>query len=225
MKKLLIIGLLGKRIAFSAILMLMMIALVSMVSAAPPFLETEVDFAQGAVIVGPEIDTFGLNETFTYHFGVFNKNTGVILDNTLCNCTYGIFSTNPYVVYDNGNISPAGDGYTINSTTGNVAGDYNMGVKCNDGTIGAYSLYALSLSEETTFGFWKPVEDWTFPIIYLVLTIILLIFAISYESSLMGVLGSVMLIMAYFIVGATSPILFTPLLIVGFLLAFKFATL
>jgi len=34
-----------------------------------------------------------------------------------------------------------------------------------------------------------------------------------------------MLIMAYFIVGATSPVLFAPMLIVGFLLAFRFATI
>jgi membrane-bound ClpP family serine protease len=104
-------------------------------------------------------------------------------------------------------------------------GTHDVRVYCYNETVGGSTTFSFDVAEKTAFGIWKPVDNWTFPIIYLVLTILLLILAFAYESQMMGVLGSIMLIMAYFIIGATSPILFAPVLIVGFLLAFKFATL
>jgi len=95
-------------------------------------------------------------------------------------------------------------------------------------TEGGFKTFGFVVEEPAprVLGFeWKTPTNWTFPIIFFALTFILLGVAFAYESSILGVLGSIMLIFSYFLVGAASPILLTPLLIVGFLLAFKFATL
>jgi len=154
-----------------------------------------------------------VNENLSFEYHTFDEN-GYMIAPSLC--TWNLYQDD--VLYEDG------EDAILNVPLD--YGNYQLNIYCEDNATGGFATFDdISRDRETRFGLWKPVEDWTFPGIYLLLTIILLALAFSYESSLLGVLGSVMLIMSYFIVGATSPILFTPLLIVGFLLAFKFATL
>jgi len=219
MKKLLLIGI------------LLMIALVSMVSAAPPQ-ELFADAGYTLEVIAGE--THPYNTTYPVHLHLYDTEIGISIDNLTATCEYHLYNGADYFTHlDKGVLDYDAPDFEKYIDAGNftTAGEYSLLVWCEaiDNSKGGFKQIYFDVEEEEidigVFGLWKPVEDWTFPIIYLVLTIILLIFAISYESSLMGVLGSVMLIFAYFLVGATSPILFTPLLIVGFLLAFKFATL
>lgn len=137
----------------------------------------------------------------------------------------------PYVYDESGLLINAPCNYKLNNvvisnnTQMNTTGDFKLDVWCVTNISGGHYTDNFIVSKETTFGIWAEPTDWTFPIIYLTLTFILIGFALAYGSSILGVLGSIMLIMSYFLIGATSPILFAPLLIVGFLLAFKFATL
>jgi hypothetical protein len=137
---------------------------------------------------------------------------------------------NPYVYDDTGLLVVAPCNYKLNdevigaNTLMNTTGEFTLDVWCSTNEIGGYYTDDFIVTKETKFGLWTPVEDWTFPIVYLVITFLIIMFAIAYEASIVGVLGSLMLIFSYFLVGARSPILFTPLLIIGFLLAFKFGT-
>lgn len=139
---------------------------------------------------------------------------------------------NPYVYDENGvSVTSPNCTYTLddlettNPLTNLSAGDHELRVYCHNTTAGGVATDTFEVVRVTPFGLWTEPSDWTFPIIYLVLTILLITLALLYTSSIMGVLGSLMLVFSYFMVGATAPLLFTPLLIVGLLLTFRFATL
>lgn len=156
-----------------------------------------------------ELDIVGVYDTdgnFTFDYAVYDDG---VLVNATCN-------------WEVGNLSGTG---VVNQRLPDDNYHYKMYCTHNSGnvTTGGYTSYDFTIYPSTIFGGWKPVENWTYPVIYLLLTILLILFAFTYESSLLGVLGSLMLMFSYFIIGATSPILFAPLLIVGFLLSIRFS--
>jgi len=140
-------------------------------------------------------------------------------------------SINPYVYDETGLLIEANCNYKLNNiiignnTLMNITGEFTLDVWCNTSTTGGYYTDDFIVTEETSLGLWTPVTDWTFPIIYLVITIIIILLGLIYTSSIVGVFGSVMLILSYFMIGATSPLLLAPLLIIGLLLTFKFASI
>ena len=157
---------------------------------------------------------FVADGNLTYTYITFDSN-GLLVEST---CNWELFSSGIMYAYGDGVVEiPIDDGtYTMN-----VYCDYNS-------TEGGYKSFDFVVEQNTPIIFgleWKAPTNWTFPILYFILTIIIIALALSYESSLIGVLGSIMLMFSYFLVGATSPILFTPLLIIGFLLMFRFGTM
>ena len=211
-----------KAIKIFGIMIAMLLLVVTMVSAVKP--SDPVTFAEGLTIDINDVDDQPLNTPLYLYGYVYDSATGVLVTNATCGVDlhYGIEKTEIFDITTDFQTT-----VTMNATLFNQTGIYQSDIYCEstDGLQGGFTTISFEVNEETRFGIWKPVEDWTFPAIYLIIVFILLAIALAYESQMLGVLGSVMLIMAYFLVGATSPILFTPLLIVGFLLAFKFATL
>ena len=198
---------------------IMMLMLVSMVSAVKP--ADPVVFGDGLTIDINNVD-FHVIDTPLYFYGyIYDSGSGLLVENATCEIDlhYGAAKTEIFDLETNFS-SPV----TMNASLFNVTGVYQTDVYCEEGLRGGFTTITFDVVPETRFGLWTPVEDWTFPIVYLVITFLIIMFAIAYEASIVGVLGSLMLIFSYFIVGATSPILFTPLLIIGFLLAFKFGT-
>lgn len=186
------------------------------------------DFTNGLVIEGNNFNDVVVNSNFTFNFNIFDKETGVLTDNATC--YYNLYQND---IFDDGVYSSAvtQDIFKYQITKNiNKSGSYILGIRCdnkhsNITTKGAFTKIEFDVSEVTAFGIWKEPDSWAFPIIYMVITAIIILLALVYTSSIIGVLGSVMIIFLYFLIGATSPLLFLPLLIVGLLLTFKFATL
>jgi hypothetical protein len=219
-----------KAIKIFGILAMMLLLVTTLVSAK---LSDEEKFSEGLVITLNDWDTHIVNTNLTLHSHIYDARTGVLLGIDEANCTIDIHKLTDFGyehLFEMNNLYKGE--MTLSSTLFNETGSYNFDLSCFDVDTearGGFVSIDYDVVEDDieigVFGLWKPVDNWTFPIVYLIITFILIMFAVAYESSILGVLGSIMLIMSYFIVGATSPILFTPLLIVGFLMAFKFATL
>lgn len=209
------------------IMMAMILLVTTLVSAVPP--TDPLEFSEGLTLTLDTIDEHPINTDLALYSGIYDTKTGLRQDNTtICSADILFIQDETIeIVYAEEDFTYEQNIIVINGSVFNNTGTYKAEFWCQDalGTKGGYTSETFEVAEETTFGLWKPVDDWTFPVIYLILTFILIGVALAYESALFGVLGSIMLIMSYFIVGATSPVLFAPLLIVGFLLAFKFATL
>ena len=213
------------------ILFAMMLLVITMVSAAPP---QELFASSGYTleIISDEIHEY--NNTYPVHLHLYDTEIGVPIDNITATCEYHLYDENSSFTHlDKGILDYDDPDFETYIGAGNFTtpGKYSLLIWCValDDSKGGFKQTYFVVEEEQihigVFGLWKPVEDWTFPVIYLLITILLIILALNYDSSILGVLGSIMLIFSYFLVGATSPVLFTPLLIVGFLLAFRFATL
>ena len=196
-----------KIIKIFGIILLLMIGLVSAVS------------PTGLVIDINDIDYHTLDTELILYGYIYDAGTGVIVDNATCEVLLHYDKVEIFEVETN-----FSENLHMNETLFNKTGMYQIDVYCEDAERGGFSKLVFQIVPETRFGLWTPVEDWTFPIIYLILTLVFILIGINYSAPIIGVLGSLMLIFSYFLIGATSPILFTPLLIVGFLFAFKFAT-
>ena len=198
----------------------MFLLVLTMVSAVKP--TDPIVFGEGLVIDINNVDLQPIDTPLVLYGYIYDAGSGLLVVNATCEVDlhYGLEKTEIFNVETNFS-SPL----TINSTLFNVTGIYQSDIYCEEGLRGGFTAINFEVVEETIFGFWTPVTDWTFPIIYLILTFILIGFAVVYESSIIGVLGSLMLIFSYFLIGASAPLLFTPLLIIGCLLAFKFATI
>ena len=213
------------------IILLMMLMLVTTVLGAPPQ-ELFADAGYTLEVIAGE--THPYNTTYPVHLHLYDTEVGIPIDNVTATCEYHLYDGEDYFTHlDKGTLDYDAPDFEKYIDAGNftTAGEYSLLVWCEaiDNSKGRFKQIYFDVEEEEinigALGLWKPVEDWTFPSIYLILVFIILAIAFAYESQMLGVLGSVMLIMAYFVVGATSPILFAPMLIIGFLLAFKFATL
>ena len=170
-----------------------------------------------------EFEYHEINGNLTLFHRVYNTKTGVEIVNGTCNSK--ILIKQPYELIVDESYTYDEDVTTINSTNFDTPGTYTIQWSCSDedNKNGGYLTFDFEVVENTTFGMWTPVTDWTFPIIYLVITFIIIMVGLIYTSSIIGVLGSVMLMLSYFMIGATSPLLLSPLLIIGLLLAFKFS--
>jgi len=213
------------------IMMLMMLLLVTTVIAAPP---QELFAESGYTIELISDETHEYNTSYPVHLHLYDTAIGIPIDNVTATCEYHLYDEwDSYRHLDKGILGYDDPDFEAYIGAGNFtqAGTFSLLVWCESVAEdqGGFKQIYFEVEEEQiqigAFGLWKPVTDWTFPAIYLIIVFIILAIALAYESQMLGVLGSIMLIMAYIIVGATSPILFAPLLIIGFLLAFKFATL
>ena len=213
------------------IMFAMMLLLVTTVMSAPP---QDLFATAGYTIELISGDTHEYNTSYPVHLHLYDTEIGIPIDNVTATCEYHLYDEwDSYRHLDKGTLGYDDPDFETYIDAGNFtqAGTFSLLVWCEavDNSKGGFKQIYFEVEEELVqigaLGLWKPVEDWTFPAIYLLIIVVLLALAFAYESQMLGVLGSIMLIMSYFIVGATSPILFAPLLIVGFLLAFKFATL
>jgi hypothetical protein len=162
------------------------------------------------------VGTYSTEGNFTYDYSVYYDG---LLTTPSCDWSVGNITGTGLV-----NVNLPNNDYVFNMyCTESIVGFDEHG-EVNNVTEGGYTSFSFTKASMTVFGLWKPVEDWTFPVIYLIITLLLILFAIVYESSFMGVLGSLMLVFSYFLIGATSPILFAPLLIVGVLLMVRFSS-
>lgn len=200
--------------------MMMILVLISLVTAS-------ISFENGLKLTLSEIDDVEVGENLILFTNVYDANNGLIVNDSICDSQISRITPDYEVTLLEENFPHDGSiVLTINSTDMNKTGTYKAEIWCNqNSTKGGYATQEFDVLEKTRFGFWKPIEDWTFPVIYLIITFLIMGVAFAYESQILGVFGSIMMIMAYFVIGATSPILFAPLLIIGFLLGFKFATL
>jgi hypothetical protein len=206
------------------ILSLMMLLLVGSVFAVPVQPITIV-IDNGLEITAPSFQNDVINnQNFSIHFGLFEKLNGLQVANTNATCIYVLSNENPFSIYQSGAVLTTGKRYYIDTFV-NATSDYALRIKCNTTALGGYAIYEFTSSEETNFGLWKPIEDWTFPSIYLIICFVLIMIGLIYSSSFVGIMGSIMLFLSYFIIGATAPILFVPILIIGLLLAVKFGTM
>lgn len=211
------------------IIFIMMLLMIGTVNAAAP---NPTEFSEGLVITLQDWDEHLINTNLTLHSHIYNAKTGILLAIDEANCTIDIhkLTDSGYEHWFEMNSLYKGE-MTLISTIFNETGSYSFDLSCFDVatvTMGGFRNINYEIVEpdiSTAFGLWKPVEDWTFPGIYLIITALLLMLALVYQSQIIGVFGSIMLIMAYFLIGATSPMLFAPLLIVGLLLTFKFSTI
>jgi len=217
---------------FTGLFMAFMILITIMgASAAPP---QDLFATSGYTLELISGETHTYNTSYPVHLHLYDTEIGIPIDNETASCEYHLYDENSsYTHLDKGTLDYDDPDFETYIAAGNFSqpGEFSLLVWCEaiDNSKGGFKQIFFVVEEEEisigVFGLWKPVEDWTFPVIYLLITILLIILALNYDSSILGVLGSIMLIFSYFLVGATSPVLFTPLLIVGFLLAFRFATL
>jgi len=211
-------------------LMLMMLLVVTMVSSAPP----QSLFATSGYtleIIADEIHEY--NTTYPVHLHLYDTEIGIPIDNN-ATCEYHLYSEETSFTHlDKGTLDYDAPDFETYIDAGNFtyAGKYSLLIWCvaDDNSKGGFKQIYVDVAEKEipigAFGLWKPVDDWTFPIFYFVLTAVIILLGLAYTSSIMGILGSIMLIFAYFLVGATAPLLFSPLIIIGVLLGFKFATI
>ncbi len=205
------------------ILSLMMLLLVGNVFAVPP--TNPMEFNEGLTLTLDDFDYHIVDTNLTLHSGIYDTLSGVKY--TEANCSVDILLLEPFTeIYLNENFDYDISTSTFDSGNFTETGSYKMEFWCvlPDGSKGGFTSVNFDVVENTNFGFWTPVTDWTFPIVYLIITFILIFMALIYNSSVIGVFGSIMLILSYFIIGATSPLLFAPLLIIGLLLAIKFGS-
>ena len=224
---------------FIGLFILGILLLATSVFAVPPTSE-QLEFGEGLLFVGSDIPEhhFIIGEDFTYIFRNFQQANGLEVENQTC--YFRLIRNHPLVgLIDHQNITiTTGTGEIfLNGTTDlNETGKYTMGIICNASILtatapdvfaqeGGYMQINFNVVEETTFGVWEEPDNWTFPIIFLVLSFIFIMFGLVYTSSIIGVFGSIMLILSYFVIGGTAPLLLAPLLIIGLLLAFKFGSL
>lgn len=215
----------------------LLIVMMGMMLLMAPYVASQpLEFNEGLTLTLEEFNAHGRSsnderphvkgENLTLHSGVYDAKTGVKLEDA--NCSLQIVRYEPLeTVYEKTDFAYVNDTTEIDGDVLNTTGEHKAEFWCHndDSTKGGFVATHFDVVEETAFGFWSEPDDWTFPIVYLLLTVLLIGFAFANESSLLGVLGGLMLIFSYFLIGATSPILFTPLLIVGIILTFKFASL
>jgi len=213
------------------IMMMLMLMLVTTVMSAPP---QELFAVDGYTLETISDEMHDYNTTYPVHLHLFDTAVGIPVDNVTATCEYHLYSEETsYTHLYKGTLGYDEPDFEAYIGAGNFtnAGTYSLLVWCEavDNSKGGFKQIYFDVAEEEisigAFGFWKPVENWTFPIVYLSLIALLLILAFVYQSQLVGVFASIMLIMAYFLIGATSPILFTPILIIGIFLAFRFGSI
>jgi len=176
------------------ITILMTLMMVGIVTAVSPL---EIDIK--------EFDYHTLNTNLSINPYVYNE-TGLLVNST---CNYKL---NDIVVTNEINASVF------------IIGEYTLDVWCNTSSQGGHTSNSFEVVPETRFGLWTTPDNWIVPILILVLALVFILLSLAYDGAIIGVLGSVMLILWYLAYGAASPILLTPVIIIGFLMAFKFAT-
>lgn len=161
---------------------------------------------------------YNYDENFTYMYKVFDNNGAIVS----ADCNWELY---------NGNTLYA-DGVATTFVNNNITtGDYIFNIWCNatdNGTaVGGFNTIDFTKNDVIMGTEWTcPVgKDWTFPIILILLSVIIMLIAIAYETPIFGIIGGLMFTFSYFYIGACSPLLMSPVLIVGLLLTFRLALL
>ena len=133
----------------------MMLLVVTMVSAVSPF---EPDFTGGLTIRMNDLDDHPLNTPLYLYSYIYDTTTGVLLNDSICKIDlhYGI---NLDEIYEVENITTRY--HILNETLFNRTGTYQSDIYCTsaNGLQGGFNQVQFTVSEETAFGIWKPVED------------------------------------------------------------------
>lgn len=223
----------------ATILLATFILLVTMgaVLAQPP--TNPLEFNEGLVLSSNDFDYHTKNTNKTIHFHVFDKKTGLLIPDNESECHHHLYRITPEYedLSYNGNFTVDAYGITLTIGSGNFTeeGEYGLNIRCNttqtiDGAEvekGGYSRYDFKVRDiiqTSTKGkiIWTCPVDWTFPIIYMVLTLLVIIGALAFNSDIIGILGGIMLTFSYLFIGSCSPLLLSPVLVIGLLLTLRF---
>lgn len=189
-----------------------------------------------ATAVSPSISSFtstALEDDITYKQGEqINPITiNITDDDGITDVTLTIKNPLDNIVYDNNMEYKDGIYYKEPDIILDKTGIWNIQIIATD-TNNDTNTYnnTFEVIEDTTsigsgqFELWTCPTNWTFPILYLIISAAIIIVGFNFESSIIGILGSLMLMMSYFFIGACSPVVLSPLAIIGLLLTLKFAT-
>lgn len=230
-----------KQIAFGLLSLFILFASLSNLALSQP--SNPLEFNEGLVISGSDFEYHTLGENKTVHFHVFDQKTGVLIPDEEVDCHHHLYRLEPEYenINANGNftVNAYGISLVLNDSQLDKEGLYGLNIRCNstdtiDGEEvekGGFARYDfkvreyVSTSSEGSIGriIWTCPSDWTFPVIYMVLTILVILSSMLFKAPLFGVFGGVMLIFSYLYIGACSPLLLSPLLIIGILLTIRFA--
>lgn len=229
-----------KKIAVITLAILIItITIAGIANAKPP--ENPLEFNEGLVLSGNDFDYHTINNNKTIHFHAFDQKTGNMIPDEELECHHHLFQLEPDYedISSNGNFTVSDYGITLNipGTSFDNEGTLGINIRCNttqtiDGEQvekGGYARYDFKVREyisTSTKGkmMWTCPVDWTFPILFMIITLILISVGITQQSMIFGILGSIMLLASYLYIGACSPLFLSPLLIISILLMIKFAS-
>lgn len=209
-----------------AILFLVILSLTMFSVIAQPSPSNNPEFNEGYTLTLELIPDHERASNLTIHSGVYDSATGVRINDS--NCTISIFN------YDGESVVYEKDGFihdkgplTVNETAFNETGEYKAELWCHntDDTKGGYAVEKFKVIETNKISSWSCPEkgDWTFEIIYITLSILIIIAGLVFIIPFVSVIGGVMLSLSYFMIGACNPLLLFPIVIIGLLIAYRFA--
>lgn len=217
---------------------ILIITTLAIVNADPP--SNPLEFNEGLVIDTNDFDIVQKGSNKTVHFHIFDMRTGLMIPYNESECHNHLYRIEPDYEdisgTDNFSKSDYGINLFINESDLDTKGMYGLNIRCNTTQIidgnevekGGFAKYEFevrdyfSTRDENTI-LWTCPNDWTFPIVFMIITLIMLSVAFTQNSMIFGILGSIMTIVTYLYIGACSPLFLTPILIVGLLMMFKFA--
>lgn len=145
----------AKRLTLFFLIVVGVLLIGSISAALPP--QTNVNIDVGLDIDFPKIDVVKINEAFEFNFHVFNRSTGLILDNTTTSCAFHLFNKSGEHIIAEQNISfdDVSKDFNINILSGNFSstGSYYYLVDCSTSSFGGFvssSFEVTSTGEEFT---------------------------------------------------------------------------
>jgi len=172
-----------------------------------------------------------INTSHYVHIHVFNTVTGLIVNTSNYDCFYHLYSHNngrEHIITD-GTLTPYGTGYQdyINESYFIEEDIFTVLIWCNGDTQGGFTEYSFkTLPQIDSYGevrLWScPVTTQSYLIIGLIIGMIIFLYSLSLKSSIFGVFGGFSTIFLYFVIGACSPLLLSPILLTGILLSYYY---
>lgn len=198
------------------------------------------EFNEGLVLSGADFDTHERGDNKTIHFHVFDQKTGVLIPDNESECHHHLYRLEPRYedLTANGNFTVDAYGITLflNASNFEDEGAYGLNVRCNstreingeEQELGGFTRYEFEVRDHIDPGstgkiLWMCPADWTFPIVFILISLLMIVAALTFDANLFGIFGGLMFAFSYLYIGACSPILLSPVLIGGLLIAFAFA--
>lgn len=120
------------------LIVLLLVLSLSLVSAVSP-VTTVQEFPEGYAIVESSHEYLKQNQDYQYNFYVYNKSSGILIDNTSMTCNFFLANSSGEVMFSDGVIYFSDGHWGIDILGGNFSniGYYPYGVSCQDGNGGA----------------------------------------------------------------------------------------